>query len=83
MMWIFGTDSKRIWISITDEYGTMAYLQGMEVCQNRECYYHRYPEKWKSIKDQWVGKFKKLNVNVTVRSTLRDTYTITNPIRRG
>lgn len=64
---------------------SMTYLQGMDadVTNIGDLYYHKYPKSWDYMKDQWESKFKEMNINVVVKSTIRNTYNIINPMRRG
>ena len=63
---------------------TMTYLQTLntDVTNIGDVYYHKYPGNWKFMQDQWANKFKDIKVNVVVRSTLRNTYNIVNPMRK-
>lgn len=69
----------------TEVLDTMTYLQNLDAdaVGISDVYYHKYPEKWPQMKSQWQDLFKVIKVDVTVNSTVRNTYNITNPIQKG
>jgi spore germination protein KC len=63
---------------------TVKYLQSLDAdaINIGNVYYHKYPKRWPMMKDMWEEKFRQMNVNVSVRSTLRNTYNILNPMEK-